>query len=88
MRTIGFIGLGIMGKPMATNLVRAGHRLIVHDLNPVPVQELVALGATDGRSPAHVAAQSEIVVTMLPNSPEVKRWCWDLAGFWKERVPG
>ena len=37
MKTIGFIGLGIMGKPMAVNLVRAGHRLIVHDINPAPV---------------------------------------------------
>jgi 2-hydroxy-3-oxopropionate reductase len=88
MRTIGFIGLGIMGKPMATNLVRAGHRLIVHDLNSVPVQELVALGATNGCSSAHVAAQSEIVVTMLPNSPEVKQVVLGPGGILEGARPG
>jgi 2-hydroxy-3-oxopropionate reductase len=72
MRTIGFVGLGIMGKPMASNLVRAGHRLIVHDINPAPVRELVQLGAKEKGSSADVAAESEIVITMLPNSPDVK----------------
>ena len=72
MKTIGFIGLGVMGKPMAANLIRAGHSLIVHDINPAPVREAVQLGAKEGLSPAEAASQSEIVITMLPNSPEVK----------------
>ena len=72
MRTIGFIGLGVMGKPMAANLIRAGYRLIVHDINRVPVRDVVQLGATEGHSPAEVASGSEIVITMLPNSPEVR----------------
>jgi 2-hydroxy-3-oxopropionate reductase len=69
---IGFIGLGIMGKPMATNLAAAGHELVVFDINPAPVRELVAKGAKAGEGPADVAAQCRLVVTMLPNSPQVK----------------
>jgi len=72
MRTIGFIGLGVMGKPMAANLIRAGHSLIVHDINPTSVREAVQMGAREGHSPAEVASQTEIVITMLPNSPEVR----------------
>jgi 2-hydroxy-3-oxopropionate reductase len=88
MSTIGFVGLGIMGKPMAANLIRAGHRLIVHDLNPVPVQALVALGATNGCSAAQVAKQCEIVVTMLPNSPEVKQVVLGPGGILEGARPG
>ncbi len=73
MKTLGFIGLGIMGKPMAANLLRGGHRLFVHDVRPEPVRELVALGATECASPAEAASHVEIVITMLPNSPEVKQ---------------
>lgn len=69
---IGFIGLGIMGKPMAANLLEAGHELVVHNLSQEPVQELVGLGATGASSPKEVAEASELVITMLPNSPEVK----------------
>ena len=72
MKALGFIGLGIMGKPMATNLIRAGHRLFAYDISSGPVQDLVALGATECHSSTDVARQSEIVITMLPNSPEVK----------------
>jgi len=72
MKSIGFIGLGIMGKPMATNLIRAGYRLTVHDINPAPVRELVQLGAVEAGNPAEVARGCEIVITMLPNSPEVR----------------
>ncbi|HYZ17308.1 MAG TPA: 2-hydroxy-3-oxopropionate reductase [Candidatus Acidoferrum sp.] len=70
--TIGFIGLGIMGKPMAKNLVNAGFPLVVLNLVQGPVDELVALGATAGTSPRDVAARSEIVITMLPDSPDVE----------------
>ena len=69
--TIGFIGLGVMGKPMAKNLVRKGYSLIVFDLKPEPVAELVEMGAKSGCSPADVASKSDIVITMLPNSPHV-----------------
>jgi len=70
---IGFIGLGIMGKPMAKNLIAAGHALTVFDINPAPVTELVALGAAAGASSMDVAAKCRLVVTMLPNSPHVKQ---------------
>jgi len=72
MKNIGFIGLGIMGKPMAKNLLKAGYKLVVHDINPDPVKELVTAGAEKGKSSQDVASQSEVVITMLPNSPEVK----------------
>lgn len=69
---IGFIGLGIMGKPMALNLRRAGFPLVVHSRSRGPVEELVAAGASDGGSPKAVAQHSDIVITMLPDSPQVR----------------
>ncbi len=71
-RTIGFIGLGIMGRPMAKNLVSAGYDLVVHDINREPVKELVGLGAKEAFSPKEVAAQSAVIITMLPDSPDVE----------------
>jgi len=72
MKNIGFIGLGIMGKPMAKNLLKAGYPLIVYDINAEPIKELVTAGAKEGRSSQDVASQSEVIITTLPNSPEVK----------------
>lgn len=69
---VGFIGLGIMGKPMAKNLLSAGYDLVVHDVVTGAVKELVDAGAVDGQSPGTVAGQSDIIITMLPNSPHVK----------------
>jgi 2-hydroxy-3-oxopropionate reductase len=69
---IGFIGLGIMGKPMARNLLKAGYDLVVLDINNTPVRELVTLGAESAATPAEIAARSNTIITMLPNSPEVK----------------
>lgn len=69
---IGFIGLGIMGKPMAKNLVKAGYELVVVDRNSAPTEELVALGAEKEKYPKDVAAKCDIIITMLPNSPHVK----------------
>jgi 2-hydroxy-3-oxopropionate reductase len=69
---IGFIGLGIMGKPMARNLVGAGYRVIALNRSRGPVDELVALGATTAATPRDVAAQSDVVITMLPDSPDVE----------------
>ncbi len=66
--TIGFIGLGIMGKPMARNLMKAGYKLVVYNRSTAPVAELTAEGATTAGSPKAVAEQSEIVITMLPDS--------------------
>ena len=71
-KQIGFVGLGIMGKPMAMNLLKAGYSLTVYDIRPEPVKEVVAAGAAEGTSSKDVAEKSEIVITMLPNSPEVK----------------
>ncbi|HWI63765.1 MAG TPA: 2-hydroxy-3-oxopropionate reductase [Symbiobacteriaceae bacterium] len=73
MGKVGFIGLGIMGKPMAKNLVKHGYELVVFDVNAAPMEELVATGkATAAGCPAEVAAQCEIVLVMVPNSPHVK----------------
>ena len=73
MFKIGFIGLGIMGKPMAKNLLKAGYQLTVFDINNEAVRELAAAGAKEGKSSADVAAQSDLIITMLPNSPEVEQ---------------
>lgn len=69
---IGFIGVGIMGKPMAKNLLKAGYELIVLDINKSAVDELTAMGAESAETPSEVAAKTKTVITMLPNSPEVK----------------
>lgn len=69
---IGFIGLGIMGKPMSKNLLKAGYELVVLDRNQAAVAEVCALGATAAPTPKAVAEQVEVVITMLPNSPQVK----------------
>ncbi|MDC7240100.1 MAG: 2-hydroxy-3-oxopropionate reductase [Spirochaetales bacterium] len=69
---IGFIGLGIMGRPMAKNLIKAGHDLVVLDMNKAAVEELTAAGASSASTPAEVAGQTDLIITMLPNSPHVK----------------
>ncbi len=69
---IGFIGLGVMGKPMSKNLLKAGYSLIVYDINTAAVAEVKAAGAETAASIADVAKVSDIVITMLPNSPQVK----------------
>ena len=69
---IGFIGLGIMGKPMAKNLLKAGYTdLLVNNRSQASVQELVAAGA-EAASRQEIGAQCDVVITMLPNSPQVK----------------
>ncbi|HAI04828.1 MAG TPA: 2-hydroxy-3-oxopropionate reductase, partial [Pantoea sp.] len=72
---IGFIGLGIMGKPMSKNLVKAGYSLVVRDHNPENEAELVELGATVAKSARELAEQCDVVITMVPNSPQVKEVC-------------
>ncbi|MBA2453482.1 MAG: 2-hydroxy-3-oxopropionate reductase [Chloroflexia bacterium] len=72
---IGFIGIGIMGKPMCRNLVKAGYELVIHNRSPAAVDELVAESdnITVASSPREVAEQVDIVITMLPDSPDVKQ---------------
>jgi 2-hydroxy-3-oxopropionate reductase len=70
--TIGFIGLGIMGKPMARNLVKAGYPLVVHNRSRGAVDELVRESAQAATTSKEVAARSQVVITMLPDSPDVE----------------
>jgi len=70
--TIGFIGLGIMGKPMARNLLKAGYPLVVHNRSRAAVEELSKEGAQTAASSKEVAERSEIIITMLPDSPDVE----------------
>lgn len=73
MQTIGFIGLGLMGKPMARNLLKRGYAVVAHNRSRGPVDDLVAAGATAASSPADVARQAKIIVTMLPDGPDVEQ---------------
>jgi 2-hydroxy-3-oxopropionate reductase len=88
MSQIGFIGLGIMGKPMSKNLLKAGHTLVVFDVAPGPVAELVAAGAARGESAADTAARSEVIVTMLPDGPEVEAAVLGPGGVLEGARPG
>lgn len=69
---VGFIGLGIMGKPMVKNLIKAGYQLVVLDHKQKTIDEFVALGAEDGKSNKELASKCEVIITMLPNSPNVQ----------------
>ena len=73
MSNVGFIGLGTMGGPMARNVLKRGHRLTVHDVNPRAVAALVEAGAAAAPTPKAVAEAAEIVITMLPDAPDVER---------------
>src|SRR5262249_30510567 len=70
--TIGFIGLGIMGKPMARNLMKAGYPLVIHNRSRAAVDELGKEGAQPAASSKEVAARSDVLITMLPDSPDVE----------------
>lgn len=85
---IGFIGLGIMGKPMATNLMKAGHLLVVSTHNAAAAEELAGLGADTAASPREIAEQVELVITMLPNSPQVKEVALGPGGIVEAARPG
>ena len=73
MKRLGFIGVGMMGKPMATNLLKAGYELTVLDLNAAAVEELVGEGAVRAEHPVEVMSQCEAVITMLPGSADVEQ---------------
>ena len=70
---IGFIGLGIMGKPMAKNLINAGYDVTVYDIFPDPIEEMVEAGASAGSSAADVASKSDVVITMVQDGPQARQ---------------
>lgn len=72
MAEIGFIGLGIMGGPMCRNLLKAGHKVVVYNRSSAPIDRMVELGAARGESSRDVAERSSIVITMMPDGPEVE----------------
>lgn len=88
METIGFIGLGRMGRPMASNLRRKGFDLVVHDVNTEAVDALVALGAARGVSVADVASRATMIITMLPNSSIVADVVLGAGGILSAARPG
>lgn len=88
VRTIGFIGLGIMGKPMAHNLLAAGYPLVVHSRSRPPQDELAGRGARVASSPREVACQADLVITMLPDSPDVEQVALGADGLVEGAHPG
>ena len=87
-KKIGFIGLGIMGKPMSKNLLKAGYSLVVYDINQDAVKDVASQGAEVAQSSKDVAEKSEIIITMLPNSPEVKEVLFGKNGVIEGVKPG
>ena len=87
MSNIGFIGLGIMGRPMAGHLLTGGHTLFVHDLAPIS-QALLDAGATTCASAAEVAQQSDIIITMVPDTPHVEAALFGPGGVAEGLSPG
>lgn len=85
---VGFIGLGIMGKPMSKNLLKAGYDLVVNDLNQAAVNELVSLGAKSAANGAEVAKECNVIITMLPNSPDVRKVALGENGIIDTAKPG
>jgi 4-hydroxybutyrate dehydrogenase/sulfolactaldehyde 3-reductase len=85
---VGFIGLGNMGRPMASNLCRKGFHLIVYDINPAPVRELERLNARAASSVAGVAGEAEVVFTMLPDSAAVEAVIAGAGGVLAHMAPG
>ena len=88
MKKIGFIGLGIMGKHMSKNLLKAGYPLVVYDIVAETVDEVVKAGAEKGTSPKDVAAKADAIITMLPNSPHVKEVVLGKNGIIETMRPG
>lgn len=88
MATIGFVGLGIMGRPMLKNLLKAGHTVIAYGRTPAKLDAVVADGAERGASNSDVGARSEIVITMLPDGPEVEEVVLGANGILSGSKPG
>ena len=87
-RTVGFIGLGIMGRPMSKRLLEAGYPLVVYDIVAKSVEEIVAAGAKAGASVKDVARQADVVITMLPDSPDVEAVAFGPEGVIENIRPG
>jgi 2-hydroxy-3-oxopropionate reductase len=85
---VGFIGLGLMGRPMAKNLLARGHSLVVHSRSPAPVDDLVAAGAARAASPADVARRARRIFLMLPDSPDVEQVLEGPDGVFSAVQPG
>lgn len=85
---VGFIGLGIMGKPMSKNLLKAGYSLVVSDRNPDAIAEVIAAGAETATTAKAVAEQCDVIITMLPNSPHVKEVALGEGGIIEGAKPG
>ena len=87
-RAIGFVGLGVMGLPMAANLIKAGYSLKVYDIRKEAVEALVKMGANRGENPKNVANGSEVIITMLPDSPQVEEVILGKNGILEGALPG
>lgn len=87
-KTVGFIGLGIMGKPMAKNLIKAGYKLVVFDVNKDVVKEVVEYGAKEGQSAKEIGQKADVVITMLPDSPHVREVILGQNGVLEGAKPG
>ena len=85
---VGFIGLGIMGKPMSKNLVKAGYEVVAFDLHKENVDEVVAVGAKAAASTADVAKECQVIITMVPNSPQVRAVALGEGGILDNAAPG
>jgi 2-hydroxy-3-oxopropionate reductase len=88
MAQIGFVGLGIMGRPMSKNLLKAGYSVVVYDVASGPVADVVAAGATSAASGRELAAQSDIIITMVPDGPDVEAAVLGPNGILEGAKPG
>lgn len=87
-KKIGFIGLGVMGLPMARNLIKAGYEVTAYDVRKEAMDAIAKDGAALGTSPADVASKTEVIITMLPNSPHVKSAVLGANGVIEGAKPG
>lgn len=88
VRSVGYIGLGLMGKSIARNIMKAGFPLVVYNRSPQAIAEMVSEGAKDAASPADVAAQVDVVFTNLPDSPDVEQVVLSQRGIIEGAHPG
>ncbi len=86
--SVGFIGLGVMGKAMTRNILRTGFPLTVHNRSPRAVEEMIAEGAFSGVSPREVAARSNVIVLSLPDTPDVEKVLFGADGVAAGARPG